>query len=115
MNRLRHSRWMPLLVLATYLVLVGVAAASPWMSDAAARQLTSWCSGGLSRAVAGAAGDDAHTLDCPLCLPLQAADPAPAAGIRHGVTALDAIAGVHLPVPDTARPALPPVRGPPLV
>lgn len=111
MNTLRSHPLARLCVLVLHLLVMGVANATPWL-QADDGMLGARCSS--TRAPLAAAGDldEPRTLDCPLCLPLQA-PPAYAASlpatspVDEAVSAARAVSGCPRPV------ALPPARAPP--
>lgn len=81
MHALRHHRPLARLILAWFLLALGVAVASPLVQP---KTMQVVCSGaGVVKLVAQAADDQGtpsgHSLDCPLCLVLDA-PPAPGAG-----------------------------------
>jgi len=84
MQRLRQARTFARLVLAWFALALGVAIASPVLQG---HPLQPVCTGGtIEWHAVDADGEEASTLDCPLCVPL--APPAPdvrprTAGIAH--------------------------------
>lgn len=111
-----HSlRWLARLVLAWFVVAMGVAVASPLVNPQSMELI---CSGSgaiklLVKTDDGAQEMSSHTLDCPLCAQLGAPPPATQAqsAVVHPLAhALRAIPAAHI----AARTAAPlPPRGPP--
>lgn len=100
----RFSRRLRGFVAVCYLLVVTAAGAAPWLADPIAGAVCSTGSGGAA----------ADTLDCPLCLPPQAAAPA-AFVLREPVSPV--VAAARPPAfsfPARHRPASPPARGPPV-
>ena len=114
MQRLRHARSLARLVLVWFALALGAAVAAPAVGGGSLELV---CSGAaLKLVVKGADGGAAparHTLDCPLCMPMDAP---PVVAVRHGfappapATVDDAFAFTRIAV-RTAAP--PPARAPP--
>ena len=114
-HTLRSCRWLTRLVLAWFVLTLGVATASPMVRPQALELV---CSGAGAFKLVVKAGDGAqqvpgHTLDCPLCASLGA--PPPAA--RPQEPGAGPLARAVRPLPDSplaVRAAAPlPPRGPP--
>lgn len=116
MQALRNASFLARLVLAWFALAIGVAVASPIVKPKSMELL---CSGGVMKLLVasddGSTPASGHTLDCPLCVSLDA-PPASMAGL---VQARPLPLGILLSQADaslavfTAAP--PPARGPPLV
>ncbi len=115
MQTLRHARSLARLVLAWFVLSLGVAIASPLVQP---QSLELICASGgamklLVKNADGSAQERGHTLDCPLCAAEMAPPPQPATSL---VTAspwaawLSPVAAAPL-ASRTAAP--PPARGPP--
>lgn len=83
MSCLRHARHLTRLVLAWFVLSLGVAVASPLVAPQSTLLV---CSGASVKMVVldadGSAAEVGHsTLDCPLCATLSAPPPAPAAAV----------------------------------
>lgn len=118
MHALRTSPMLARLVLAWFVLVLGVAGASPLVHP---KTMTVVCSAGGGEKIVYVDGDgepaqtDQHTLDCSLCLP--AAVPAPAASVAPGMPqplahALKPLIAAHIAA--LVGAPLPP-RGPPLI
>lgn len=116
LQTLRSLRWLARLVLAWFVVSMGVAVASPLVNPQAIELI---CSGSgaiklLVKTDDGAQEMQSHTLDCPLCAQLGAPPPASQAQLpaAHPLAhALRPIPAAHI----AARTAAPlPPRGPPV-
>lgn len=114
MSAHRHNRRLHVWVLASYLLVMAVAALSPWLGEAPLGPL---CRSGASAGWAAVAGDgpDSDTLHCAACLPLQLASTLPRDLPLPSLAADSWRAQSHMPFIDPHRVALPPARGPPLV
>ena len=112
MNRIRSLRTARLAVLLLHLLVMGIASAAPWLrADDGA--LAVRC-GALRSAGLAVDDDTARTLDCPLCLPLQA--PPVHAVPQPATSPSDEVAPGTRAIPGSARmAALPPARAPPRV
>lgn len=115
MQTIRHLRWLARLVLAWFVVSIGVAVASPVVHPQAMELI---CSGSgaikmLVKTDDGAKEMRTHSLDCPLCAHVGAPPPASQAQLPvvHPLAhALRPIPAAHI----AARTAAPlPPRGPP--
>lgn len=115
LQTLRSLRWLARLVLAWFVLAIGVAVASPLVHPQAVELI---CSGsGAIKAMVktdeGAKEMSGHTLDCPLCAQVGAPPPAMQAAGPGGhplAHALRLIPAAHI----AARTAAPlPPRGPP--
>ncbi|GDY36778.1 hypothetical protein ACINB_26700 [Acidovorax sp. NB1] len=115
LQTLRSLRWLARLVLAWFVVSMGVAVASPLVNPQAMELI---CSGSgaiklLVKTDDGAQEMQSHTLDCPLCAQVGAPPPASHAQLpaAHPLAhALRPIPAAHI----AARTAAPlPPRGPP--
>jgi hypothetical protein len=115
MQTLRHFRWLARLVLAWFVLSIGVAVASPLVNPQAMELI---CSGSgaiklLVKTDDGAKELPSHTLDCPLCAHVGAPPPTAQAELpmAHPLAqALRPIPAAHI----AARTAAPlPPRGPP--
>jgi hypothetical protein len=112
MQPLRQARFLARLVLAWFVLAMGVAIASPVVQPKATQLV---CSGGTMKLLVHGDGDEpatSHTLDCPLCATPAAPPPVIAAtGVQVGLSY------IAQPVPAArlaARTAAPlPARGPP--
>ena len=115
MSRQSSSRRLHLCVLASYLLVMAVAALSPWLGDAPLGPL---CRSGAGTAWATAAPADAdptgHALDCAACLPLQLTAARPPGHLAPVFDSDSWRAVPPMPFTDPYRVALPPARGPPL-
>ena len=114
MQTLRHARFLARLVLAWFVLALGVAVASPLVKPQA-MELVCSSAGNVKLVQTGDDGSQpsGHVLDCPLCL-LASAPPPAVAGVPQAtpVRATTLAAGTTAPrVSRTAAP-LPP-RGPP--
>lgn len=115
MQTLRHARFLARLVLAWFVLSLGVAMASPLVQPQS-MELVCASGGTMKLIVKNADGGDeqrGHTLDCPLCANLAApavAAPAPAALVPE----LAHVLQPRLAAPLVGRPAAAlPARGPP--
>ncbi len=117
LQTLRSIRWLARLVLAWFVVSMGVAVASPLVNPQAMELI---CSGSgaiklLVKTDDGAKEMSSHTLDCPLCAHVGAPPPAlqaPLPVVYPLAHALRAIPAAHI----AARTAAPlPARGPPVI
>lgn len=115
MQTLRHTRFLARLVLAWFVLAMGVAIASPIIKPQAIELVCA--SGGAMKLIVkgddGSAEARSHTLDCPLCATVGAPPPLvslPLAQPSALAPALHPIAAAHI-AGRTAAP-LPP-RGPP--
>ena len=115
LQALRSLRWLARLVLAWFVLSLGVAVASPLVNPQSMELI---CSGSgaiklLVKTDDGAQEVPSHTLDCPLCAHVGAPPPAPQADVVvvHPLAhALRPIPAAHI----AARTAAPlPPRGPP--
>ncbi len=115
MQTIRHFRWLARLVLAWFVLSIGVAGASPLVHPQAMELI---CSGAgaikmLVKTDDGAKEMPSHTLDCPLCAHVGAPPPTSQAllPVVHPLAhALRPIPAAHI----AARTAAPlPPRGPP--
>lgn len=115
LQALRSLRWLARLVLAWFVLSLGVAVASPLVNPQSMELI---CSGSgaiklLVKTDDGAQEVPSHTLDCPLCAHVGAPPPAPQADVAvvHPLAhALRPIPAAHI----AARTAAPlPPRGPP--
>src|SRR6218665_3437725 len=115
MQTLRHVRWLVPLVLAGFVMSIGVAVGSPMLHPPALEMI---CSGAVfielrAHTNGGAVPQPGHQLDCPLCL--QVGPPAPGRLADQprpppSAQGLRARAATHI----AARTAAPlPPRGPP--
>lgn len=114
MQALRNATLLARLVLAWFALALGVALAAPVVQ---AQGLELVCSGGAGMKLVAAGADDSvpsgHTLDCPLCLGLDAPPEAPSGALPR-VPVADALRHAAVPAQRTARAAAPlPARGPP--
>lgn len=115
MQALRHARFLARLVLAWFVLSLGVAIASPLVQPQSLELICA--SGGAMKLIVknadGSAQERGHTLDCPLCASVAA--PPPVAGPR--AVAPSPLAPALQPVPAAhiaSRTAAPlPPRGPP--
>jgi len=116
LQTLRHVRWLARLVLAWFVLSIGVAVASPLVNPQAMELI---CSGSgaiklLVKTDDGAKELPSHTLDCPLCAHVGAPPPTSQAALPvvHPLAhALRPISAAHI----AARTAAPlPPRGPPV-
>lgn len=112
MNHLRSHRLTRLCVLVLHLLVMGVASASPWLRPDDGRLAVRCSASGL--ATAGADDDATPSLDCPLCLPLQA-PPAHAALPVTPSTPDEALVAAHTDPGHAGPTVLPPARAPPRV
>lgn len=115
MQALRHARFLARLVLAWFVLSLGVAIATPLVQP---QSLELICATGgamklIVKSADGAAQERGHTLDCPLCATVVAPPPAlttvvvAPSSLAH---ALQPVAAAHI----AARTAAPlPPRGPP--
>lgn len=117
LQTLRRLRWLARLVLAWFVVSLGVAVASPLVSPQAMELICSG-SGAIKLVVKtddGAQEVRSHTLDCPLCVHGSAPPPASQAQlpVAHPLAhAVRPIPAAHI----AARTAAPlPPRGPPFL
>jgi hypothetical protein len=117
MQTIRHLRWLARLVLAWFVLSIGVAVASPVVHPQAMELI---CSGAgaiklLVKTDDGAKELSSHTLDCPLCAHVGAPPPA----MQAKLDVPHPLAHALLPIPSAhiaARTAAPlPPRGPPVV
>jgi len=115
MHNLRHVRWLTRLVLAWFVLSIGVAVASPLVNPQAMELI---CSGAgaikvLIKTDGGAKERSGHTLDCPLCAPVGA----PPIASQATLPVVHPLAHALRPIPAAhiaARTAAPlPPRGPP--
>jgi hypothetical protein len=115
MHNLRHVRWLTRLVLAWFVLSIGVAVASPLVNPQAMELI---CSGAgaikvLIKTDGGAKERYGHTLDCPLCAPVGA----PPIASQATLPVVHPLAHALRPIPAAhiaARTAAPlPPRGPP--
>ena len=115
LQTLRSLRWLARLVLAWFVVSMGVAVASPLVNPQAMELI---CSGSgaiklLVKTDDGLQEMSGHTLDCPLCATVSAPPP----GVRADPLRLHPLAHALRPIPAAhiaARTAAPlPPRGPP--
>jgi len=116
MQALRNASFLARLVLAWLALAIGVATASPVVKPKSMELL---CSGGVMKLVVtsddGSTPASGHTLDCPLCVSLDA-PPASTAAVAQaqppsvGILLSHADASIAV---FTAAP--PPARGPPLI
>ncbi|WP_287877242.1 MULTISPECIES: DUF2946 family protein [Acidovorax] len=115
LQTLRRARWFARMVLAWFVMSIGVAAASPLVNPQAMELI---CSGSgaikvLVKTDDGAKELSGHTLDCPLCAHVGAPPPAsqaPLPVVHPLAHALRSIPAAHI----AARTAAPlPPRGPP--
>ncbi|MDP3227388.1 MAG: DUF2946 family protein [Acidovorax sp.] len=115
LQTIRSLRWLARLVLAWFVLSIGVAVASPLVNPQAMELI---CSGSgaiklLVKTDDGAKEMSSHTLDCPLCAHVGAPPPTSQANLPvvHPLAhALRAIPAAHI----AARTAAPlPPRGPP--
>lgn len=115
MQALRNASFLARLVLAWFALAVGVAVASPIVKSKSMEVL---CSGGVMKLLVtsddGSTPANGHTLDCPLCVSLDA-PPASTAGLVQAQPASAGMLASHVGAPVTVfRAAPPPARGPPL-
>src|SRR6218665_3695402 len=87
MQTLRHVRWLVRLVLAGFVMSIGVAVASPMLHPQALELI---CSGAgaielRSHTDGGARPQSGHQPDCPLCVPVGAPPRGPPAGLGSAV------------------------------
>ena len=115
LQTIRSLRWLARLVLAWFVLSIGVAVASPLVNPQGMELI---CSGSgaikiLVKTDDGAKEMSSHTLDCPLCAHVGAPSPTPQAAlpVAHPLAhALRPIPAAHI----AARTAAPlPPRGPP--
>ncbi len=116
MQALRNASFLARLVLAWLALAIGVAVASPVVKPKSMELL---CSGGVVKLLVtsdeGNPPASGHTLDCPLCVSLDA-PPASTASLVQAQPPSDGILRSHADAPlavFTAAP--PPARGPPLL
>jgi hypothetical protein len=116
MQALRNASFLARLVLAWFALAIGVATASPVVKPQSMELL---CSGGVMKLLVtsddGSPPATGHTLDCPLCVSLDA-PPASAAALFQAQPPAGGILLPHVDAPlavFTAAP--PPARGPPLI
>lgn len=114
MQSLRHARLLARVVLAWFVLSLGVAIASPIVLPQA-MQLVCSASGSVKLIVSSADGSEAptlHLLDCSLCVTVA---PPPPSTVAVGLSALPHFATDYLPAPRVAaRVGAPlPPRGPP--
>jgi hypothetical protein len=115
MQALRNASFLARLVLAWFALAIGVAVASPIVKPKSMELL---CSGGVMKLLVtgedGSTPATGHTLDCPLCVALDA-PPASSAGLGQAQPDSAGMLASHVAAPVkvfTAAP--PPARGPPL-
>ncbi|MCW8174908.1 DUF2946 domain-containing protein [Verminephrobacter aporrectodeae subsp. tuberculatae] len=116
MQTIRHARWLARLVLAWFVLSIGVAVASPLVKP---RSMELICSGSGAITLLTQTADGTqeisnhHTLDCPLCVHAGAPPSRPASGqpvVYPRAQTLRALPAAHI----AARTAAPlPPRGPP--
>lgn len=115
LQTIRRLRWLARLVLAWFVLSMGVAVASPWVSPQSVELI---CSGSgaikvLIKTDDGAKEMPSHTLDCPLCAHVGAPPPvshADAPVVHPLAHSLRPVPAAHI----AARTAAPlPPRGPP--
>lgn len=115
MQSLRHARFLARLVLAWFVLSLGVAIASPLVHPQGIELVCA--TGGAMKLIVknadGTAQERGHTLDCPLCASVAAPPPV----ITAVVAASSPLAHALMPLPAAhiaARTAAPlPPRGPP--
>ncbi len=86
MQTLRHARFLARLVLAWFVLSLGVAIASPLVNPQS-MELVCASGGAMKLVVKSADGDEqarGHTLDCPLCTPVAAPLPQAAPDVSSG-------------------------------
>lgn len=114
MQTLRHARFLARLVLAWFVLALGVAVASPLVKPQA-MELVCSSAGSVKLVKTGDDGSQpsSHVLDCPLCLIASAPPPATLSLSQAGpLQAATLLAGITAPLASRAAAPLPP-RGPP--
>jgi hypothetical protein len=114
MQRLRHATFLARLMLAWFVLAIGVAVAAPAVG---ASSLELVCSGGALKLVAkagdGGVAPAGHALDCPLCVHVDAPPLLCASHVFHAAGRSGPLEAASQTTAVARSAAPPPARGPP--